>query len=412
MLWGVCFFNYADRQAISAVSKPLQAEFHFTEEQLGWIGSAFMWVYAAGAPFAGIICDRFRRKDLILGGCLFWSLVTVTTGWCSQFWHFVTVRALEGFGETFYFPASMALVSDYHSRKTRSRAMAIHQSSVYAGTILGSWLGAWFAVHHGWRSGFYLFGSCGFLLALVLYRHLREPVRGASDATVPEAPAEVPATSVGTSLQDVFRAPTSLLLMLVFAGANSVAAVFLFWTPKFLADKFNWQLTTAGLGGAAFINLASAFSVPFAGWVADRLARRMPGGRILAQSLGLLLGAGLVTVVGLTRDVSQLMAAMVGFGLCKGFYDAGIFASLYDVVPARSRATAAGFMNTVGWLGGASGTAMAGWYADHGGYGSKIQNMSHYISWGGGLYLAGGLVLLVVALFLARHDVKSSPTPP
>src|SRR5678809_494923 len=102
MLWFVCFFNYADRQCVFAVFPELEREFHFNKEQLGLIGSAFMWVYAAGALFAGLICDRFRRKDLILGGCLFWSLITITTGWCSKLWQFVTVRALEGFGETFY----------------------------------------------------------------------------------------------------------------------------------------------------------------------------------------------------------------------------------------------------------------------------------------------------------------------
>ena len=410
MLWGVCFFNYADRQAVSAVSKPLQEEFHFTESELGRIGSAFMWVYAAGAPFAGFLCDRFRRKDLILGGCLFWSLVTVTTGWCSRLWHFVGVRALEGLGETFYFPASMALVSDYHSPRTRSRAMAAHQSSVYAGTILGTWLGAWFAVHHGWRSGFYLFGGCGFVLGLVLFRFLREPTRGASELTAPPVQEPWP-IALQTAASDVFRTPTAALLMLVFAGANSVAGVFLFWTPKFLADKFNFQLTTAGFGGSAFINLASAVSVPIAGLVADKLARRLPGGRMLAQSLGLLLGAGLISTVGLTRDVSVLVVAMIGFGLCKGFYDAGIFASLYDVVHPRSRATAAGLMNTIGWIGGALGTAMAGWYADHGSYGDKINNMSHYISWGGGIYLLGGVILFTGALTLARRDVKSSFSP-
>src|SRR5207248_7507852 len=145
MLWLICFFNYADRQAIFAVFPKLKAEFGFDEVQLGLIGSAFMWVYAAGAPFAGFIADHLPRKHLILGGCLFWSFVTVTTGWCSRLWQFITVRALEGFGETFYFPASMSLVSDYHGPRTRSRAMALHQSSVYAGTIAGGWLGAWFA---------------------------------------------------------------------------------------------------------------------------------------------------------------------------------------------------------------------------------------------------------------------------
>ena len=52
MLWLVCFFNYADRQAIYAVFPLLEQEFGFDKLQLGLIGSAFMWVYAGGAPFA------------------------------------------------------------------------------------------------------------------------------------------------------------------------------------------------------------------------------------------------------------------------------------------------------------------------------------------------------------------------
>src|SRR4051812_6301932 len=72
MLWLVCFFNYADRQAIYAVFPKLKAEFGFSKTELGLIGSAFMWVYAAGAPLAGFIGDRVPRKHLILGGCLFW----------------------------------------------------------------------------------------------------------------------------------------------------------------------------------------------------------------------------------------------------------------------------------------------------------------------------------------------------
>src|SRR5206468_12622873 len=98
MLWFICFFNCADRQAICSVFPKLKEEYGFGKVPLGLIGSAFMWVYALGAPLAGFVCDRFRRKDLILGGCLFWSLVTITTGWCSRLWHFVSVRAVEGLG--------------------------------------------------------------------------------------------------------------------------------------------------------------------------------------------------------------------------------------------------------------------------------------------------------------------------
>jgi MFS family permease len=148
--------------------------------------------------------------------------------------------------------------------------------------------------------------------------------------------------------------------------------------------------------------------VPVAGLVADRLARRLAGGRILAQAAGLLAGAGFIALVGLTADVAALVLGMVCFGVCKGFYDAGIFASLYDVVPARSRASAAGLMNTVGWLGGALATALTGWYADHGPHGSPVANMSHSIAYGGLVYLAGAGVLLVLATFFARRDVLAT----
>ena len=404
MLWFVCFFNYADRQAIFAVFPKLKAEFGFDKVQLGLIGSAFMWVYAAGAPFAGLIGDRLRRKDLILGGCFFWSLITVMTGWCGKFWQFVTVRALEGFGETFYFPASMSLISDYHSGQTRSRALSFHQSSVYLGTILGSWLGAWFAERHGWRFAFYFFGAAGMVLALVLYKFLREPRRGQSEWAASTAPP-APPLPVRESLRMVFRTPTAVVLMLTFVGANFVATIFLTWTPTFLVEKFGFKLSNAALSGTVFIHLASAFSVPVGGILADWFSKRWPGGRMLVQALGLLAGSAFVVAVGLTKDVTTLIGAMIVFGACKGLYDANIFASLYDVVHPRARATAAGFMNTVGWGGGALGPLAVGWVSQYGKYGSEMDNMSHAIAFGGIIYAAGAVLLLVAVFAFARRDV-------
>lgn len=409
MLWFICFFNYADRQAIFSVFPKLKGEFGFDPVQLGLIGSAFAWVYAAGAPFAGYIADRVSRKQLILGGCIFWSVVTVMTGWCAKLWQFVTVRALEGVGETFYFPATMSLVSDYHGRATRSRAMSFHQSSVYAGTIGGSWLGAWFAEQHGWRVGFYFFGIAGLLLALVLWRFLREPERGAADREAGAAPQPAP-LGVGPTLREIFRRPTAVLLMLAFLGANFVATIFLTWTPTFLTEKFSFRLTTAGLSGSVFIHLASALSVPVGGWLADALARRFAGGRILVQAGGLLVGAAFIGVVGLTTEVRTLLVAMTLFGLCKGLYDANIFAALYDVIEPRARATAAGIMNTVGWGGGALGPLAVGLATKYGRHARDIDNMSEAIAFGGVIYVVGAALLLVAALGFARRDLAMAPT--
>ena len=406
MLWFVCFFNYADRQAIFAVFPKLKEEFGFNKVELGLIGSAFMWVYAAGAPLAGFICDRFRRKDLILGGCLFWSFVTITTGWCSKLWHFVTVRALEGFGETFYFPASMALTSDYHDQRTRSRALSFHQSSVYVGTILGSWGGAWLAEHHGWRVGFYLFGGLGMVLALFLYTFLREPKRGEAEMAAGSSEALAEKLSLRETLRAIFRAPAVPLLMLAFVGANFVATIFLTWTPTFLVEKFGFKLAAAGLSGTVFIHLASAVAVPIAGWLADRLIRKHAGGRMMLHAAGLLVGAVFVFIVGRTENLKTLILAMTLFGICKGFYDSGIFAALYDSIDPRARGTAAGLMNTVGWGGGALGPLFVGVAAMYGGKPTEVENMSVAISACGAVYLFSA-ALIVLAVWLRSN--RSQP---
>ena len=404
MLWFICFFNYADRQAIFSVFPVLEKEFGFSKAQLGLIASAFAWVYAGAAPVAGFIGDRLRRKSLILGGFLFWSIVTMATGWSQKFWQFFAVRATEGFGEAFYFPASMSLISDYHGGRTRSRAMSIHQSSVYIGTIGGGALGGFFAEKYGWRAGFYFFGLAGMALALVLSRFLREPRRGQSEMEIlPPVAGESP--SVAEVIRAIFRTPTALVLMLVFVGANFVAVTFLTWMPTFLGEKFGLTLTLAGLAGTVFIQLASAIGSPVGGALADVLSRKFPSGRIAVQAAGLAIGSVFVFFTGMTRDVGALMLVMTIFGFCKGLYDANIFASLYDVVHPRARATAAGVMNAVGWTGGALAPTIIGWLLTRGGRENEVANMSLAIACGGAIYLAGAALLLVAALFFARRDV-------
>ena len=409
MLWFVCFFNYADRQAISSVFPTLKAEFGFDAVQLGMIGSAFMWVYAFGAPLAGFAADRIQRKSLILGGCVIWSFFTLATAWCGKIHGFIVVRALTGLGETFYFPSAMSLLSDYHDKHTRSKAMSWHQSAVYAGTILGSWLAAVLAEKMGWRFPFYFFGPIGILLAVVVWRCLREPRRGAADAAATEALGAHGATvgaalSVRETLAVIFHTPVAPLLMLAFLGANFVATVFLTWTPTFLVEKFKYSLSGAGLSGTVYIHLASAIAVPLAGALADRLARRFAAGRMAVQIAGLVGGSFFVFLVGTTGNTTTLVLAMAVFGACKGFYDSGIFASLYDAIEPRARGTAAGIMNTVGWGGGALGPLFVGLATKYGRKPTAWENMSDAIAWCGAIYLVSAVLIGVAMVWLTRHS--------
>jgi len=64
LLWFCGFFNYTDRQALSAVLPAIEGEFHLTDDQIGWLGSAFMVVYSLTSPFTGYAVDRLSRRGL------------------------------------------------------------------------------------------------------------------------------------------------------------------------------------------------------------------------------------------------------------------------------------------------------------------------------------------------------------
>ncbi|HWR54854.1 MAG TPA: MFS transporter [Bryobacteraceae bacterium] len=394
MLWFVCLFNYADRQAIFSVFPLLKKEMNLSDVQLGIVAGAFMWVYAISGPLAGLIGDRLNRKALILSGLIFWSLVTIATALSTTYWHLVLFRALEGLGEAFYFPASMSLISDYHGRETRSRAMALHQSSVYAGTIVGGAVAGYLAQLYGWRSGFYLFGSLGVVLGLVLMLFLREPARGQAEA---EAPAAF-SGGLRESLAGVFESRMSPVLIAVFVGANFVASIFLTWMPSFLYRKFGMSLAMAGLNATAYLQIASVLGVISGGVLADRLIRKHRGGRMMTQAIGLFLGVPFVFLTGWTTAVPVLVLAMAGFGYFKGMYDANIWASLYDVVKPAHRATALGLMNSIGWLGGGvAPVAIA--------YASERYGMSAAISANSVVYLLFGCLMV----FGIRRFMRGTP---
>lgn len=405
MLWCLCFLNYADRQVLSSVFPVLEKEFGLSKFQLGMIGSIFMWMYAGASFFAGYLSDRLKRKPLILTGCFFWSLVAMATGWCSSFWQFLTVRALEGLGESVYFPASNAMISDCHPEKNRSKALSLHQSGVYFGTVAGSWIGAFLAQHYGWFYGFYLFGGLGVLLASVFFFFLREPVGTPfqKENLIPlddqfdvahESKHLSPKIGILEALGYLVKRPAVILILLTFISANFVAAIFLTWLPTFLYEKFQMKLTMAGFFAVIFIQLASALTIPFFGWIADKLAQLTHHGRILVQIVSLLIGSIAIVVIGKATTLPLLFMAMILFGACKAGYDGGIFSALFDYIEPQVRGSAVGLMNTFGWVGGALGPLVLGAIVTYGGEkSSAIARMSSTISASAAAYLLGALLL-------------------
>lgn len=404
MLWFICFFNYADRLAIFSVFPVLEKQYHFTKSELGLIGAAFTWVYALAAPVAGQAGDRYARKWVILGGLTIWSLITGLTALCTKVWQFVLVRGVEGLGETFYMPASMALISDYHTPATRSRAIGFHSTSVYAGTIGGGALAGWMGQKYGWQSPFWALALAGIVLGLILHAFIREPERNEAERQERGELQEV-ATHVVIPMRqflgEFFRTPTAVLLIAAYFGANLVGLVFLTWMPTFLKEKFGLNLAAAGLGATFFIQVASMGGSALGGVVADRWSQRRAEGRILVQALAVFLGVPFVFLCGYTRNPWTLVLAMSLFGLSKGVYDSNLTAAFYDVIAPSRRSTATGLMNLVGWIGAGLGSLAIGIAVDH------HITMSVAISSTAVIYLAVAIILFLTATFTAPQDIRA-----
>jgi len=401
MLWCISFFNYADRQAIFSVFPLLEREMHLTPVQLGLLGSGFAWVYGLAAPLAGIVVDRAKRKTVILGGLHAWSVICLATVVSRNFTHLFLFRAAEGLGETFYFPASTSMLSDYHGSLTRSRALGLHQTAVYMGTIGGGFFAGLIAEAYGWRWSFVVFGGLGMLLGVVLTRFLVEPPRGAAEAAegIPGGLRdERSSLGFGAFLRLVGRTPTLLCLLGAFMCANFVAVVLLSWMPKFLYDRFHMGLAMAGLTATVFVQLASMAGAPVGGWLADLWHRQSPRGRMAVQTVGVLGGAPFVVLCGMTASVATLVVSLTLWGFFKGLYDANIFASAFDVVPPEARGRTAGFMNMIGWLaGGGSAPLAIGVIAERTSLGAALALASL-------VYVAAAALLIAGMMMVNRSD--------
>jgi MFS family permease len=399
MLWCISLFNYADRQAIFSVFPLLEREMHLSAVELGLLGSAFAWVYGLSAPVAGMIVDRIRRTTAVLWGLQIWSAICLATGFSRDFTHLLGFRAAEGLGESLYYPASMSLVSDYHGTSTRSRAMGLHQTSVYLGTVAGGYFAGLIGEYHGWRSSFFVFGGLGILLGLVLRKRLVEPERDQADRTSPSvASSTLPQSRYVDFLRHLATTPTALLLMLGFVCMNFVAVLLLAWMPKFLFDKFHLGLAASALLATTSVQAASVLGSLGGGWLADRMRARFASGRIWVQALAALAAVPFVVLCGQAASLTMCLVALSLWGIFKGFYDANTWASLFDVVRPEERGRSAGLMNTAGWFGGGSAPLLIGFAIEHVG-------ISHAISSASAVYAAGGAILMICAWRFAPKDI-------
>ena len=424
MLSFAFFFHQADRALFGLLTIPIQNELHLTDVQIGWINTVLSWTLAAMTTVAGFCGDRFSRKWLITGSLIFWSLMTVCMGFvgnfqvlgfaisayaCVMFFRSIAT----GGGESFYAPSAYALIAVHH-KETRSVALSIHQAALYVGLmtsgalvawILGGLQGsAWVAAHFGelgyWRPVFIIFGALGFFLGVGFIFFLRD---GKDNQDGNGKKDEKPPLIEG--VKAYFCNPSALLATSGFIAIVFVNNAYLFWAPKFVAQKFAAELgdsavAVAGNGTMLYHHICAFAAIMAGGFITDALVKRYPRFRLLFQSCSLFLGAPALVFVAFAPSVVLTWIAVAIYGVFRGFFEVNTHASLFDVVAPKFRSTAVGLLNMLAFFFGGLSGLLIGRLSDS--YGVKGFEMGFTIM--GGVYAVAGCLMLISFFFTFRRD--------
>jgi MFS family permease len=346
LLVPVALLNYLDRQMLAAMKFSVMQDIPSIGLEANWgkVLALFKWVYAILSPIGGYIADRYSRRRVIAGSLFVWSVVTWLTGHVTTYEQLLVLRALMGVSEAFYIPAALALIADYHSGPTRSRAVGTHQMGIYVGVILGGFTGYMAeSPDFGWRRAFSACGLVGALYALPLMFLLRNPARHVSQ-TSPLVPTPRDA------LRELLTNRAFILLALYFTLPALAGWVVRDWMPAILKSEFNIGQGKAGVSATLYWQCAAIIGVVIGGWLADRWMRQSERGRIYVSAIGMSLIIPAMFGVGYSPQTGALWVAiafLLLFGLGWGFFDCNNMPILCQIARPELRSTGYGIMNLV-----------------------------------------------------------------
>jgi DHA2 family metal-tetracycline-proton antiporter-like MFS transporter len=125
----VLMFNFV----LPEISK----EFKLTTAQVSWVTSSYALIYGIGTVIYGKLADRFRLKNLLTIGLLFFAFGSLI-GLASQaFWVVLVARCLQSAGAAAIPATAMLIPLRYFPPDQRGSAM----STVFVGLAIGSALG-------------------------------------------------------------------------------------------------------------------------------------------------------------------------------------------------------------------------------------------------------------------------------
>jgi ACS family sodium-dependent inorganic phosphate cotransporter len=367
-----CIIAYTDRVNISVAAVAMKEHFGWSQTQKGFVLAAFWVGYLAFMFVAGLLANRFGGKRIVGWSVLAWSIFTLLTPRAAMVSIAVLIgaRIAMGVGEAGMYPGAYELLSRWAPPGERARAIALMNSGVPLGTLIGLMGSGWLVQRYGWAMPFYVFGAVGLLWLIPWFQQdTNDPTtesrlggeeRALLQAARPTAdrPERVPLRRL------LLRAPVAGIVAGHVAFTWSVY-VLLSWLPSYFRDVQGLSIANSGLFSAApWLTMFAVANV--SGSVADRMIQRgvsATATRKLMQCGALILSAGLLLALREAHSPAAALALLCAATAALSCTSAGHMPIYLDAAP-RDSAVLFGFGNTFAQIPGIVGVAVTGWLVD------------------------------------------------
>lgn len=392
--------HQSDKLLIGPLTTPIMETFAINEAQMGAIFTGALIVGAILYPLWGYLYDRFARPKLLALASFIWGATTWLSAIAPTYPSFLVTRATTGLDDSSY-PGLYSLVSDYFGPQMRGKVYGLLQLTAPLGYMLGMVLALMLQDSLGWRGVFYLTGSLGILLAVVIFFSVREVPRGRSE------PEMSGLEEVGIyrfdwgAVKGLFRKRSLILLYLQGFFGVFPWNVIAYWFFRYLETERGYSSDAIMITMALAI-LAMSAGYVVGGAVGDALFKVTPRGRVLVSTIGVLLGAFLLAIA-LNIPIERQIAFGIALGATAFVMPTSspnVIASVYDITVPEVRSTALAVQYALESAGAALAPAMAGLIAVNASL--RVAILVICIS----AWLLGGLFLIGTTIFIPR-DVEA-----
>lgn len=340
---------YVCRLSISVIKKPLIDEGILTESELGIIGSALFFSYAAGKLVNGFLADRVNIRYFMAFGLFISSLINIILGFSHSFWIFVVLWGINGWVQSMGSPSSVIALTRWFNDDKRGTFYGLWSASHNIGEALTFIATAFIVSFAGWRWGFEGAGFIGLVgvVIILLFLHDRPERKGLAPIST-NMPSQD--KSIGDIQLEVLRNPSIWLLALSSACMYISRYAINSWGIFFLENQKQYTSVEAS-SIVAISSVCGIVGTMLSGIVSDRFfngRRNIPAlifgiCNTLAITLFVLVPAGYFYI-----DVFS----MILFGLSIGVlvcYLGGLMA--VDIAPKGASGAALGVIGVASYIG-------------------------------------------------------------